>query len=71
VACPRSRPEPYEYRSYEFSNSSTDIIYLFRQACARVDVFTRANRDRRGRWSVRINRRESVELMLRHVGVKE
>jgi hypothetical protein len=65
------RPEPYEYLSYEFSNTSTDIVDLFRQACARVDVFTRANRDHRGRWSVRINRRESVARMLEHVGLKE
>lgn len=65
------RPRPYEYRTYEFANVSTDIVRLFRGACSRVGVFTRANRDRQGRWSVRINRRESVELMLRHVGVKE
>jgi hypothetical protein len=27
--------------------------------------------ERRGVWDVRINRRSSVGLMLRHVGVKE
>jgi hypothetical protein len=64
------RPHPYEYLSYEFANVSTDIVDLFRKACAQVDVFTRANRDRRGRWSVRINRRESVARMLQHVGRK-
>jgi len=65
------RPQPYEYRTYEFANVSTDIADLFRGACRRVGVFTRANRDRRNRWSVRINRRDSVELMLEHVGLKE
>lgn len=65
------RPEPYEYLTYEFANNSTDIVDLFRQACERVDVFTRANRDKRGRWSVRINRRASVARVLEHVGFKE
>jgi hypothetical protein len=64
------RPQPYEYVSYEFSNKSRDIVDLFRAACAQVDVFTRANRDVVGRWSVRINRRESVAKMLEHVGKK-
>ena len=65
------RTEPYEYLSYEFSNTSKDIVDHFRESCARVDVFTRANRDQRGRWSVRINRRESVAKMLEHVGLKK
>ena len=66
-----NRTGPYEYLCYEFANVSTEIADLFRQACARVDVFTRANRDRRRRWSVRINRRASVARMLEHVGLKE
>jgi hypothetical protein len=65
------RPKPYEYLSYQFSNMSKDIVGLFVEACARVDVFTRVNCDRRGRWDVRVNRRESVALMLEHVGLKE
>lgn len=64
------RPEPYEYLSYEFSNSSTDIVEIFLQACDRVGVFTRATRGSTGRWKIRINRRDSVALMLEHVGVK-
>jgi hypothetical protein len=64
------REKPYEYLSYEFSNMSADIAALFVEACDRVDVFTRVNCDRRGRWDVRINRRRSVALMLEHVGLK-
>jgi hypothetical protein len=64
------RTQPYEYRTYEFANVSTDIVELFRQACHQVGVFTRANRDRRNRWSVRINRRDSVALMLQNIGLK-
>jgi hypothetical protein len=64
------REQPYEYLSYEFSNMSTDIVDLFRGSCDRVGVFTRANRNPRGLWSVRINRRASVALMVEHVGAK-
>lgn len=64
------RAEPYEYLSYEFSNMSKDIVDLFLEACDRVGVFTRANCNPRGRWSVRINRRDSVAAMLEHVGLK-
>jgi len=64
------RSEPYEYLSYEFSNSSRDIIDLFVDACARVAVFTRVNRRSTNSWSVRINRRDSVALMEEHVGLK-
>jgi hypothetical protein len=65
------REEPYEYLSYEFCNMSEDIVRLFINACDRVDVFTRVNCDRRGRWDVRINRRPSVALMQANVGVKQ
>jgi hypothetical protein len=65
------RPRPYEYLSYHFANMSKDIVDLFVAACNQVGVFTRVNCDRRGRWQVRINRRESVALMLEHVGRKE
>jgi Homeodomain-like domain len=62
---------PNEYLSYQFSNKSQDIADLFVAACNRVGVATRMNRDGRGRWSVRINRRVSVALMLAQVGVRE
>jgi hypothetical protein len=64
------RGEPYEYLSYDFSNKSKDIVDLFIDACNRVSVFTRVTCGRTGRWSVRINRRTSVALMLEHVGLK-
>jgi hypothetical protein len=64
------RPRPYEYVSYQFSNKSEDIVALFVAACEQVGVFTRINRSRQGHWAVRINRRESVALMLDEVGVK-
>lgn len=67
-----NRTGRYEYLSYEFGNMSTDIVELFVAACDRVGVFTRANQNgRKGIWSVRINRRASVALMLEHVGRKE
>ena len=64
------REKPYEYLSYDFSNMSTDIVDLFLAACDRVGVFTRVNRNNRGLWDVRINRRESVARMREHVGLK-
>lgn len=48
-----NRTGPYEYLSYEFSNMSTDIVDLFVETCAAVDVFTRVTRDPRGVWHVR------------------
>jgi hypothetical protein len=65
------RPKPYEYLSYEFSNMSKDIVDLFVEACDRGGVFTRVTSNSSGRWSVRINRRESVAMMLEHIGMKE
>jgi hypothetical protein len=65
------RPRPYEYLSYEFSNKSTDIVDLFVDSCERVGVYTRRTRNPSGLWQVRINRRESVALLLEHVGLKE
>ena len=49
---------------------SRDIIDLFLGACDRVGVFTRINVDSKGLWNVRINRRDSVALMLQNVGGK-
>jgi hypothetical protein len=65
-----NRTGPYRYPSYAFVNMSREIVELFREACEHVDVFTRASRDGRGRWLVRINRRASVARMLEHVGFK-
>lgn len=64
------RQVPYEYLSYQFSNRSEDIVRLFVTACDRVGVFTRVNCGARGQWDVRINRRDSVALMLGEVGRK-
>jgi hypothetical protein len=67
------RPEPYEYLSYQFSNKSEDIAGLLVGACELVGIHDyRLTFDRRRElWSVRINRRGSVALMLEHVGLKE
>jgi LAGLIDADG-like domain len=66
------RPQPYEYLSYEFATKSWDIVDIFLRTCELIGVeyrvTRRANRDL---WSVRINRRPSVALMLEHVGLKE
>jgi hypothetical protein len=64
------RAKPYEYLSYGFANMSTDILGLFVGACDRVGVVTRVNRNRKGLWDVRINRRGSVALMESEVGLK-
>jgi hypothetical protein len=64
------REQPYEYLSYAFTNKSDEIIELFVGACRRVGVFTRATSNSRGIWQVRINRRQSVALMLEQVGRK-
>jgi hypothetical protein len=65
------RPRPYEYVSYNFSNMSKDIVDLFVGTCERVGISDcRLNRNRRGLWDVRINRRASVASMLEHVGIK-
>jgi hypothetical protein len=60
-----NRTGRYEYLSYEFSNRSAQIRELFMDACDRVDVSYRPY----PRY-VRVYRRESVELMLEHVGLK-
>jgi hypothetical protein len=66
-----NRTGPYEYLSYDFCNMSENIIGLFVDACERVSVFTRTTGGDGRRWSVRINRRESVAKMLEQVGIKE
>jgi Homeodomain-like domain len=64
------RPQPYEYLSYEFSNSSESIARLFESVCEDLGLGPRSSIDAQGRRKVRINRRESVARMLLHVGVK-
>lgn len=66
-----NRTGRYEYLSYDFSNYSEDIARLFAAACDQVGVRYRLTSQRDGRlWDIRINRRESVALMERHVGLK-
>jgi hypothetical protein len=60
-----NRTGKYEYLSYCFDNKSTDIRELFAATCAAVGVDCRP-----AGTSVRIYRRDSVALMLEHVGVK-
>jgi Homeodomain-like domain-containing protein len=66
-----NRTGPYEYLSYDFSNRSHDITQLFVGVCEVLELKPRVNCDGLGRWDVRINRRESVARMVKHVGVKE
>ena len=65
-----NRAGSYEYLSYAFSNTSSDIVRLFLAVCAAVGVKPRANQSRRGLWSVRINRRECVARLLPHIPLK-
>ena len=60
-----NRTGPYEYLSYDFTNHSQDILDLFTATCDAVGV-----RYRRNPVRVRICRREAVDLMAEHVGVK-
>jgi Homeodomain-like domain len=60
-----NRTGRYEYLSYHFGNLSPGIRDLFARTCEQVGVVCRTS----GRH-VRINRRDSVALMLEHVGRK-
>ena len=60
-----NRTGPYSYESYEFANHSADILDLFAETCARVGV-----EFRRYATALRMYRRPSVQLLLRHVGRK-
>jgi hypothetical protein len=60
-----NRTGRYEYLSYRFSNFSSDIRQLFVDACRLVGVDCRPA----GPY-VRINRRESVQVLLEQVGLK-
>lgn len=67
-----NRTGPHEYLSFEFFNCSEGIVRIFLNACEQVGVFTRVNfLAARRAWRVRIYRRESVALLLEHVGIKE
>jgi Homeodomain-like domain len=66
-----NRTGAYEYLSYDFANCSDDIAHLFTKTCERLGLRPRATkRAGGGGWRVRINRRDSVALMLAHVGLK-
>lgn len=66
-----NRTGPYEYLSYHFTNVSRDIALLFTFALRVVGVDYRlTNGCKRGINNVRINRRQSVALMVKHVGLK-
>jgi hypothetical protein len=64
--CFINRTGRYEYESYDFTNLSRDIRALFAAVCGRLGVECRVYERR-----VRINRRDSVALMLEHVGRKQ
>lgn len=61
-----NRTGRYAYLSYDFSNRSSDILDLFSSTCDSVGVAHRRYAD-----SVRIYRRDAVDAVVRHVGVKE
>jgi hypothetical protein len=60
-----NRTGPYEYLSYSFANKSTDILVLFEAVADSLGL-----RPRRTTAQVRINRRDAVAMMRRHVGLK-
>jgi hypothetical protein len=68
-----NRTGRYRYPSYEFTNYSSGIVDPFVQACDLVGLSYRRNRSRMQplRTSIRVYRRESVEVLLRTVGIKE
>jgi Homeodomain-like domain len=68
--CFINRTGAYEYRSYDFTNMSKDIVNLFVRACDGVGVFTRTTGGGSRKWSVRINRRR-VAKMVEQVGLKK
>ena len=69
-SCFVNRTGPYSYRSYEFSNYSSDIADLFARACDLVGIRYRRNVGRHGSAKFRINRRDDVGVLLRTVGIK-
>lgn len=65
-----NRTGAYEYLSYDFANSSDDIAHLFTKTCEGLGLRPRATKGAHGGWRVRINRRDSVELMREHISLK-
>jgi hypothetical protein len=60
------RGKRYEYLRYFFTNESSDIRWLFIDACRRIGVAARHNR----RNSVSVARRDSVAILEKIVGPK-
>jgi len=61
-----TRGKKYQYLRYFFTNESSDIRYLFLDACARLGVDARHN----NRNTVSVARRQSVAILERIVGPK-
>jgi hypothetical protein len=66
-----NRTGVYRYPSYEFTNYSVDIAALFAEACDLAGIRYRRNVGRHGSAKFRINRRESVGVLLHAIGIKE
>ncbi len=67
-----NRTGGYEYLSFNFANCSSGVMSIFEAACAQVGVACRTTYTAsRAIWQSRVNRREDVERMVAHVGVKE
>jgi hypothetical protein len=60
-----NRTGKYEYLSYGFANYSSDILDLVESTCLAQGL-----RPRRYVRAIRLNRREDVAQLLRHVGMK-
>jgi len=55
--------------AYDFTNTSDDITLIFVATCEQLELNPRMNCSR-GRWKVRLNRREDVARLVQHVGLK-
>ena len=60
-----NRTGPYEYLSYGFANHSAQILETFVATCTLVGL-----RPRRYARHARLNRREDVNRLVEHVGIK-
>ena len=56
----------YEYPRYQFSSRSDDIRKLFTDVCDMLEIAWRPW----GRWHVSVARKEAVEMLDQHVGMK-
>ena len=61
-----NRTGPYRYPSFTFANRSEHILRLFQWACDLAGI-----RFSRSADSVRVYRRETVEVLLRTIGPKD